>query len=89
VKPNGNVANPRVEDTEIFAAGMVFFNSIKNTAPKTLGDALRVPHLPFLNPTSSVSFSSLLPSSWLPLIYSPFPLFMDNATVFSCNCLNV
>jgi len=47
VKPNGNVANPRVEDTEIFAAGMVFFNSIKNTAPKTLGDALRVPHLPF------------------------------------------
>jgi hypothetical protein len=52
---------------------------------KNLGDAWRVPHLPFWNPTSSVSFSSLLPSSWLPLIYSPFPLFMDYATVFSCN----
>jgi hypothetical protein len=38
-----------------------------------------------LNPTSSVSFSSLLPSFWLPLIYSPFPLFMDHATVFCCN----
>ena len=37
----------------------------------------------------SVSFPSSLPSSWLPLIYSPFPLFMDYATVFCCNYLNV
>jgi hypothetical protein len=38
---------------------------------KTLGDAFGVPR-GFSLHLLSVSFSSLLPSSWLPLIYSPF-----------------
>jgi hypothetical protein len=38
---------------------------------KNLGDAFGVPR-GFLLRLLSVSFSSLLPSSWLPLIYSPF-----------------
>src|SRR5215469_7299264 len=38
---------------------------------KTSGDAVRVPRGVFLL-LLSVSFFSLLPSSWLPLIYSPF-----------------
>ena len=53
--------------------------------PQKLRGRFSRPPFAFLNPTSSVSFSSSLPSSWLPLIYSPFPLFMDHATVFSCN----
>jgi hypothetical protein len=49
---------------------------------KNLGDALRVPR--FVSYCRALSVSScrpfLLPSFWLPLIYSPFPFFMD-----SCN----
>jgi hypothetical protein len=50
--------------------------------PKNFGGRFSRPPFAFLNPTSSVSFSSLLPSFWLPLIYSPFPLFMDQQRCF-------
>jgi hypothetical protein len=51
---------------------------------KTLGDAFGVPR-GFSRLLLSVSFSSLLPFSWLPLIYSPFHFSWTYATNNCCD----
>jgi hypothetical protein len=57
-------------------------------SPKNLGDAFGVPVVYFA--TSQLMLLGLFRFLFgCHVNYSPFPLFMDDATVFCCDCLNV